>query len=193
MRPAYYPARSWVAEFAALALLSPCFAACKSAAGPAVSSAAPPGRSITVTCTSFRSGGAIPVDFTCDGSDRSPELTLSAPPPETRSLAVVVDDADAPGGNFTHWIAYNLAPETAVVREATDAAEYGGATATNDFQRASYGGPCPPRGDTHRYRFRVFALDAKITLDASATRGSFDAAVRGHVLAEGALTAVYGR
>jgi Raf kinase inhibitor-like YbhB/YbcL family protein len=202
MLRAYAIARPWEYRFAvgAAAAFTAFGAAaaflavgCRSASGP-VASIGPTTNSITVTSRSFASGGSVPVDFTCDGADRSPELKLSALPAEARSLSVVVDDPDAPGGTFTHWIAYNLAPDTAELSESADASAYGGASASNDFQRLGYSGPCPPKGDApHRYRFRALALDSKVALDPSAARARFDAAIKGHVVAEGVLVGSYGR
>jgi Raf kinase inhibitor-like YbhB/YbcL family protein len=143
--------------------------------------------SLTVTSKSFASGGAIPVDYTCDGADKSPQLTWSAPPAGTASLAIVVDDPDASGGDFTHWIVFNLRPDVLAIAEAADPAELGGSVGTNGFSRQQYSGPCPPRMELHRYSFRVFALDAMLDARPGLTRDAVDAAMSGHVLAEGAL------
>jgi phosphatidylethanolamine-binding protein (PEBP) family uncharacterized protein len=107
---------------------------CKSAGGQALSPAGKNVSRLTVTSTTFPAGGAIPVDSTCDGANRSPQLTLSAPPQGTQSLAVLVDDPDAPGGLFTHWIAYNLRPDTLALPEGVDPATLGGLSGTNDFK-----------------------------------------------------------
>jgi len=150
----------------------------------------PPGvslASITVTSKAFPANGDIPVDFTCDGAIRSPALTWSAPPAGTQAFAIEMDDPDAPGGDFTHWLAWNLRGETLAIGENADIGEYGGVVGTNGFNRPGYGGPCPPRGEVHRYYFRVFALDAPIDAKPGSTRDVFDAALAGHVLAEGAL------
>jgi Raf kinase inhibitor-like YbhB/YbcL family protein len=147
--------------------------------------------SLTVTSNSFSSNGSIPVDHTCDGADRSPHLAFSAPPAGTQTFAIVVDDPDAPGGSFTHWIAYNLHGDVRAVPEGADVATLGGVAGTNDFNRPGYGGPCPPRGEVHRYSFRVFALNASIDVPANATRNVVDGAMNGHVLAQGALVGVF--
>ena len=121
-------------------------------AGGTGSPAAPPGVSIqrlAVTSNTFPSNGAIPVDSTCDGVDRSPQLTFSAPPRATRSLAIVVDDPDSSSGMFTHWTVYDLRPDTLSLPEGADVAASGGESGMNDFGRPGYAGPCPPRMGLH--------------------------------------------
>lgn len=147
--------------------------------------------SLTVTSTSFPSNGAIPVDYTCDGADRSPQLTLSAPPAATQSLAIIADDPDAPGGTFTHWIAYNLHADLRTFPEGADPMSVGGAVGMNDFNRPGYSGPCPPRRELHHYYFRVFALNGLLDLKPNPTRDLLDAALNGHVLAQGALMGMF--
>jgi Raf kinase inhibitor-like YbhB/YbcL family protein len=146
---------------------------------------------ITVTSKAFGSGGAIPIDYSCDGADRSPPLTWSAPPEGTRTLALVVDDPDAPGGDFTHWVAFDIAPSTLTLPEAADVASLGGAEGINGFGRPGWGGPCPPRHELHHYHFRLFALDAPLSAKAGASRDAVDGAMAGHVLAEGALVGTF--
>jgi Raf kinase inhibitor-like YbhB/YbcL family protein len=176
----------------ALVLLAGTFGVgCKSA-GPQPS--APPGTpmsSLAVTSKSFPSGGLIPVDYTCDGADKSPQLTWSAPPAGTKTLALVVDDPDAPGGDFTHWIVFDMRPDTLGLPEGADPAQVGGAVGLNGFNRAQYSGPCPPRMEGHRYYFRVFALDAPLDVKLEPMRDAVDAAMSGHVLAEGALMGTF--
>jgi Raf kinase inhibitor-like YbhB/YbcL family protein len=147
--------------------------------------------SLTVTSNSFPANGAIPVDCTCDGADKSPQLTISAPPPGTRTLAIIADDSDAPGGTFTHWMAYNFRGDLRALPEGADPATWGGAAGTNDFNRPGYAGPCPPKGELHHYYFRVFALDDAIGAPAGSTREVVDRSMSGHVLAQGALVAVF--
>jgi Raf kinase inhibitor-like YbhB/YbcL family protein len=147
--------------------------------------------SLTVTSSSFPSNGAIPVDHTCDGADRSPQLTFSAPPAGTQSWAIVADDPDAPGGTFTHWIAYNLRGDLRALPEGADPATQGGVVGTNDFNRLGYSGPCPPKRELHHYAFRVFALNHPIGAPPGATREVVDRAMSGHVLAQGALVGVF--
>jgi Raf kinase inhibitor-like YbhB/YbcL family protein len=164
--------------------------ACKSAssAGPAP----PPGvmaSRLAVTSATIAPGSAVPVDFTCDGANHSPPLTFSAPPRGTASLAVVFDDPDASG--FTHWTAYNLPPDTLTLPEGVDLSSIGALAGENDFHRAGYAGPCPPRFELHHYAIRVYALDTRLTLSAEAPRAAVDAAMNGHVLAQGSLGAEF--
>jgi Raf kinase inhibitor-like YbhB/YbcL family protein len=168
--------------------------ACAQPAGPGPS--APEGQamaSITVTSKSFASGAEIPVDYTCDGKEVSPQVTWSAPPAGTKALAVVLDDPDAPGGTFTHWIVLNLPAETVSLAEAVDPTTLGAKIGQNDFHSVMYRGPCPPRGDgMHRYQFRVFALDAPLKLEEGATRAQTDEAMSAHVLGYGVLSCGFG-
>ncbi|MGD0524404.1 MAG: YbhB/YbcL family Raf kinase inhibitor-like protein [Polyangiaceae bacterium] len=166
------------------------FIACRSGGRPST----PPGvtlASLSVTSKTFISNGAIPVDDSCDGADRSPQLTWSAPPAGTRALAIVVDDPDAIGGEFTHWLAYNLAPTTSSLPEGVDSATLGGDEGTNSFGRVGYAGPCPPRREMHRYEFHVFALDAPLAARPGATREQVDDAMSQHVIAEGTLVGTF--
>jgi Raf kinase inhibitor-like YbhB/YbcL family protein len=164
---------------------------CKSSSGPQPS--APDGRaitSITVTSKSLPPDKQIPVDYTCDGKDVSPELTWSAPPEGTKAIAIVVDDPDA-SSLFTHWIVMDLPPQATSLAEGADVAALGGKTGVNDFKNVRYNGPCPPRGELHRYRFWVYAADDALRLSESATRADLDAALAGHLLGAGALKATF--
>ena len=156
--------------------------------------AAPPGvaiQRIAVTSRSFSSNAAIPVDFTCDGADRSPALTLSAAPPGTRTLAIIVDDPDAPGGDFVHWVAFNLKGDATSVPEAVDVGDLGGIAGLNGFGRPGYNGPCPPKWELHSYSFHVYALDAALPGRSNATADDVQAAMNGHVLGEGVLVGTF--
>ncbi len=147
--------------------------------------------SIAVTSASFPSNGAIPVDYTCDGADKSPQLTFSAPPEGTQSFAIIADDPDAPGGTFTHWLAYDIRADVLGLPEQADPSVFGGASGTNDFHRSGYAGPCPPKMELHHYYFRVFALNARLGIVPGASRGALDSAMSGRVLAEGALVGTF--
>jgi Raf kinase inhibitor-like YbhB/YbcL family protein len=165
--------------------------ACKSAGGEP---SAPPGRAmetLAVTSRSFPSNGEIPVDSTCDGANRSPELTWSAPPEGTRSFAVIVEDPDAPSGTFTHWIVYGIGADARALPEGVDPSTIGGASGLNDFKRPGYGGPCPPSLEFHHYYFRVYALNAPINTGLEPNRDAIDAAMGGHVLAAGTLVGTF--
>ncbi|MGB6131869.1 MAG: YbhB/YbcL family Raf kinase inhibitor-like protein [Acidobacteriaceae bacterium] len=150
--------------------------------------------SLTVASASFAPGTPIPRRYTCDGGDISPELHWSAAPAAAKSLALVVEDPDAPV-LFTHWILYNLPPQTRSLPENASAQTrlpLGAAQGINNFGAIGYRGPCPPPGRPHRYIFRVYALDARLDFPAGITRVQFDAAIRGHLLASGSTMGIYG-
>jgi Raf kinase inhibitor-like YbhB/YbcL family protein len=150
--------------------------------------AAEPGR-IKITSSAFQQGESIPAKFTCDGPDHSPSLQFHEIPSAARGLVLIVDDPDAPGGLFTHWTLWNIDPKTTIMAEGNAS---GGVQGANDFGKAGYGGPCPPSG-THRYFFRIFALDRPLDLPAGAKRSQLDAEMRSHVLAQGELMGRYSR
>ncbi len=167
-------------------------AACRS--GSAHPSA-PAGKTVialTVTSKSIPADGSIPVDATCDGVDRSPELSWSAPPEGTKTLAVIVDDPDAPSGDFTHWLVFDIRPDVLSLPEGADPADVGATVGINSFHRPGYSGPCPPHGEWHRYVFHVLALDTTLEPRLGADRASLASAMSGHLLAEGALAGTFG-
>jgi hypothetical protein len=149
---------------------------------------------ITVTSRAFTDGSRIPVDHTCDGDDVMPELVLSSPPENTKSLVVYAEDPDVPAGTFTHMIAFNLSPELRKLPSAPDLTAAGETArfGTNDFGATRYRGPCPPKGDNHRYRFRVYALDVMLNLNEGASRSQIDEAMDGHILGDGSLLGHFG-
>jgi Raf kinase inhibitor-like YbhB/YbcL family protein len=147
------------------------------------------GAKMKITSSAFNEGGNIPSKFTCDGSDTSPPLQVTSVPPGAKSLVLIADDPDAPGGLFTHWLVWNIAPQTNSIAEGTAPK---GVHGTNDFGKSGYRGPCPPPG-THRYSFKIFALDRELDLSSGAKRGQLDAAMKGHVIAQGELTGRYSR
>jgi len=139
--------------------------------------------------SAFEHGGMIPSAYTCDGRDVSPPLEVTDVPPGTASLALVMDDPDAPGGTFDHWIVWNIPPETRVFPEGTEPSGVQGRT---DFGKLGYGGPCPPSG-VHRYMFRLYALDTKLDLPEGSRKADVLKAMQGHVLAEALLQGNYSR
>ena len=155
---------------------------------------------INLTSTAFSEGVTIPRVYTCDGKDISPPLAWSGVPEATRSLALICDDPDAPRGTWTHWVLYDLPADVTQLQEGIPPHEQvvlgpGGAAARqgrNDFGKVGYGGPCPP-GGTHRYFFRLYALDDRPELGAGATKERLVGAMQGHVLAEGRLMGTYSR
>lgn len=136
----------------------------------------------------FGPGAPIPREHTCDGADRSPPLSWTAPPRRTRSLALIVDDPDAPGGTFTHWLAWGIGPKARRLPAGKPAPVEG----RNDSGKTGYLGPCPP-GGRHRYVFRLYALDVKLTLPAGAGKPELQRALAGHVLAVAKLVGTYER
>ena len=151
--------------------------------------------SFWVRSSSFSNGKSIPGRYTCDGANLSPQLQWQPAPAGTKSLAIVMEDPDAPI-DFTHWVVYNIPPG---VRELAEGASQQGAMpqgsveGRNDFGRPGYGGPCPPRGNPHHYLLRVYALDIRLDLSAGATRKQVDAAMSGHVVAQGQIVGAYQR
>ncbi len=150
--------------------------------------------SIEVESKAFENGGRIPKVYTCGGRDISPPLSWSKVN-GAMSYVVIVEDPDAPGGTFIHWVLYNIPAEVTSLPENLPkkaVTEYG-YQGVNDFGRVGYGGPCPPPGKAHRYVFHVYALDSKLSLNPGATASQVLYAMQGHVIAEGSITGLYGR
>ena len=147
------------------------------------------GAKMKITSSAFQEGGNIPSKFTCDGSDTSPPLQITGVPSEAKTLVLIADDPDAPSGLFTHWLVWNIPPQNNSIAEGGAAK---GVQGTNDFGKSGYGGPCPPSG-AHRYAFKVFALDRELDLRSSAKRSQLDAAMKGHIIAQGELIGRYTR
>lgn len=140
--------------------------------------------------SAFSNGGAIPPKFTCDGSDLSPALSWNDPPPGTKAFALIMDDPDAPGGTWVHWVLYDLPASVRELPEGVPTAkdlESGARQGSNDFRRIGYAGPCPPRGSTHRYSFRLCALDQPTQLPAGVAKKDLERAIKGHILAQSEL------
>lgn len=145
--------------------------------------------------SAFGYGQSIPVRYTCDGQDISPPLEWTDPPPGTQSFALIMDDPDAPVGVWDHWVLFNIPPETRSLPEGVppdpDLAQ-GGRHGRNSWKRLGYGGPCPP-GGTHRYFFRLYALDTVLNLSSGATKKDVLRAMEGHILAQAELMGTYRR
>jgi len=145
---------------------------------------------LQLTTAAFPAGGTIPKKFTCDGPDVSPALAWTDPPAETKSLALIVDDPDAPGRVWVHWVLYNLPAGTRKLPEGVGKdAELpdGSRQGLNDFRKIGYNGPCPPHGPAHRYFFKLYALDLKLNLKSGATKADVESAMKNHVLAQAEL------
>ena len=151
---------------------------------------------IQLTSSAFTEGSEIPVTHTCDGGDASPPLRWSGTPPETKSIALIADDPDAPRGTWVHWVLYRVPPDAGELpAEAppTEVTVLGARNGRNDFDRLGYGGPCPPRGNPHRYYFKLYALDIELDLESGATKKELLNAMDGHILAIGQLMGRYQR
>jgi hypothetical protein len=152
-------------------------------------------KKIAVTSSAFGKGGSIPPEFTCDGADMSPPIEWSGVPANAQSLAVIVDDPDAPSGDWAHWLVYDLPPDLTQLPAGISPEEklfVSGSQGLTDFRKLGYQGPCPPGGE-HRYFFKVYALDAMLSLKPGASKQELFQAMQGHVLAEGVLMGKYTR
>jgi Raf kinase inhibitor-like YbhB/YbcL family protein len=151
---------------------------------------------LSLSSPMFQDGENIPIRYTCEGDDVSPPLAWDEPAAGTQSLVLIVDDPDAPGGVFTHWLLFNLPADSQQLPEAVPAQNElpnGALQGTNDFAKIGYGGPCPASGATHHYRFTIYALDRPLDLKAGVSRKQVIDAIKGHILARGQLTAIYQR
>ncbi len=150
---------------------------------------------IKITSPVFSEGGPIPSRYTCDGENISPPLAWDLMPAGTKSLALVSDDPDAPMGVWVHWVAYNLPASLKGLKEGvppSDTIAGGGRQGVNDFGKFGYGGPCPP-GGTHRYFFKLYALDAELPFSERMSKEALEAAMKGHILGQGQLMGKYAR
>ncbi len=175
------------------------FCACQSDEEPGEETAVPKQgerkMAITVSSPAFDDGGMIPLKYTCDGGDMSPPLVFDGVPGEAKSLTLIVDDPDAPMGTWVHWVMYNLPPDSKELHEnvsSEEKLENGALHGVTDFGKFGYGGPCPPSG-THRYYFKLYALDAILDLSGQISKDDLKAAMEGHILAEGQLMGKYKR
>lgn len=155
-----------------------------------------PTRHLALTSPAFRDGETIPVAHTCDGEDLSPPLSWAGVPVETRTFALVCEDPDAPRGTWVHWLLWNLQADAVELgpgvppRPELPAGARQGLNGGGDL---GYSGPCPPPGPPHRYFFRLYSLDTSLNLPPGVNRSDLDAAMAGHILAEGTLMGTYAR
>ncbi len=150
---------------------------------------------LTLQSPAFENGKNIPPEYTCDGADRSPELRWGDPPAGTETFVLICDDPDAPGGTFDHWVLYDIPSEARKIPAGVGPDEQppvGGFHGVNSFGHRGYGGPCPPSG-AHRYNFRLYALDTKLSLPPSETKKTVESAMKSHILDQGELTGIYRR
>jgi Raf kinase inhibitor-like YbhB/YbcL family protein len=156
----------------------------------AVRAKIPQEATMNLSSPDFSEGGNIPERFTCEGKDMSPTLKIDGVPKEAKSLVLIVDDPDAPGGNFTHWLMWNVVPDlTEIVANRVPSHAVQG---VNDFGKSKYSGPCPPPG-IHRYYFKLYALDTTLALPPTSKRKALDSAIKGHIIAEATLMGRYAR
>ncbi|HEY2472962.1 MAG TPA: YbhB/YbcL family Raf kinase inhibitor-like protein [Terracidiphilus sp.] len=157
--------------------------------------AAAAGATLTLSSTSLQDG-KVPRECTCDGDDASPPLKWAAPPTGAKSFALTVTDPDAPSGTFTHWVLFNLPAGSNSLSQGVPKQGQlsdGSRQGRNDFGKLGYGGPCPPRGNPHRYVFTLYALDGALDVNQGSSRSQLESAMSGHILAQGEMTARYGR
>lgn len=150
---------------------------------------------ITIFAESFRNGETIPAEYTCEGENVSPSISWSGIPEGTKSIALIMDDPDAPRGTFIHWVLYNIPANINKLPRSIQGAEIlkdGSRHGTTDFGRVGYGGPCPPYG-VHRYYFRIYAIDIILSLGPGVHRTEVDKAMKGHILGKGELMGRYER
>ena len=144
---------------------------------------------ITITSSAFSEGSMIPRQYTCDGEDISPELDWFGTPEGTVSLALIMDDPDAPMGTWVHWVLYNLPMDLSGLREGMTGV---GLDGSNSWGTTGYGGPCPPSG-THRYFFKLYALDINLDFESIVDKAALEAAMEGHILGQAELMGTYSR
>ncbi|OGY26813.1 MAG: hypothetical protein A2864_02320 [Candidatus Woykebacteria bacterium RIFCSPHIGHO2_01_FULL_39_12] len=143
-----------------------------------------------LTSPVFGNNGNIPAKYTCDGEDINPPLSIADIPQGAKSLCLIVDDPDAPAGDWVHWTLWNIAPHTNKIEENSAPVE--AVEGTTDFGKTGWGGPCPPSG-THRYQFKLYALDTNFPLPSSSRKNEIERAIEGHILDQSLLIGLYQR
>ena len=138
----------------------------------------------------FEDDGSIPAKYTCDDKDISPPLVIENTPPRTESLVLIVDDPDAPGGTWVHWVLWNMDPATKEIAE--NSVPGGSVQGVNDFRSHYYGGPCPSSG-RHRYFFKLYALDTTLDLPQGSDKADVEKAIQGHIIEQARLIGTYER
>jgi Raf kinase inhibitor-like YbhB/YbcL family protein len=179
-----------------LAALFLCFGACSKSVPPqaeAPPKPTQPSAQLKLISNAFKEGEGIPRQYTCDGINISPPLEWSGVPGTAKTVAIIADDPDAPSGTWVHWVLYNVPADNIGFVENVAEGENlkgGGFQGKNDFGKIAYGGPCPPRG-THRYLFKIYALDSELPLKGGATKDELLKAMEGHILVQGQLMGTY--
>jgi Raf kinase inhibitor-like YbhB/YbcL family protein len=145
---------------------------------------------LTVSSPVFKNNGTVPSKYTCDGVNVNPPLFIEHVPAGAKSLALIVDDPDAPAGVWVHWVLWNIHPETKEIRE--NSVPKGAQQGMNDFRKQPYSGPCPPSG-THRYVFKIYALDTILTLSPHTTKTDLEKSMKGHIIEQAQIIGLYKR
>ncbi len=145
---------------------------------------------LIVSSPVFENNGSIPGKYSCDGANVNPPILIENVPNGTKSLTLIVDDPDAPVGIWVHWVLWNINPETKEIKE--NSVPKGAQQGMNDFRKHNYGGPCPPSG-THRYFFKLYALDTILTLSPNATKADLEKAMKGHIIEQAHIVGLYKR
>lgn len=147
-------------------------------------------KSMKLASSAFADNNFIPAKYTCDGENVNPPLEISNVPENAQSLVLIVDDPDAPAGDWVHWTLWNILPQTKNILENSVPA--GAAKGITDFGRPGYGGPCPPSG-AHRYQFKLYAVDTTLDLSSSARKKDIENAISGHIISQSTLVGIYKR
>ena len=147
-------------------------------------------KGLQLVSPAFKHNEFIPEKYTCDGKDINPPLLIENIPSGTKSMALIVDDPDAPAGTWVHWVVWNISPDTKEMKESS--VPEGAQQGVNDFRKHQYGGPCPPSG-THRYFFKLYALDTMLNLGSKAKKSDIEQAMKGHILEKTELIGRYRR
>jgi Raf kinase inhibitor-like YbhB/YbcL family protein len=156
----------------------------------ALSEESPKTEGLKITSPVFENSGSLPLRYTCDGKNINPPLRIENVPRESKSLALIFDDQDAPKGSFVHWIVWNIDPGIEDLKE--NSVPRGGVEGLTGFKRRNYGGPCPPTR-AHRYVFKLYALRIRLALDSHSTKADLEKAMKGHVLDQAQLITSYKR
>lgn len=151
-----------------------------------------------ISTSAFEDGGNIPSEFTCDGDDKSPEISITDVPSDAEVLTLIVDDPDAPGGVFDHWLIWNLPSDITKIPEdipndGTVQSLGNAVQGSNGFGDIGYRGPCPPRGPPHRYRFKLYALDSSLDLSPGSSKSEVETEMEGSVVSQDEIVGKYGR
>lgn len=154
-------------------------------------------QNLTVSSSNFTDGQRLPIDFTCDGKDHSPQLSWGGIPNGVKSFSIICDDPDAPSKTWVHWVVFNIPSRVNAFPEgisASSLAAMGALLGNNDFNRLEWGGACPPKGHgVHHYFFTVYALDTLLDVPEGSSRDQIDKAMEGHIVAQGKLMGTYSR